>query len=299
MTSHHDILGQRHVSIVSRGPDPDLEEIVRLIEHTVRVDGRHELESLIGELLACGAPPTEKTLDLIGHSTADKSLLLLGDWVIDAASSTVTSFFRGLADHDVFARLGITAIRLLGCQTADTGHGRATICALADVTGVEVYGTRDLICARNYEATGFAHERRYLLASASELRQDAIGASSPSVLDPYERILDLDALPSVSLGAMTSAWPLRIASRADASAILRLVRRGAGASMPGLLTAPCCEVALPSAEPDRYHRAQILLRGELVRVFPDGSDRPGIVYPVDDATALMMLVDSLATTKPS
>ena len=63
--------------------------------------------------------------------------------------------------------------------------------------------------------------------------------------------------------------------------------------MPGLLTAPCCEVALPSAEPGQYHRAQILLGGEMVRVFPDGPDRPGIVYPVDDATALMLLVDNL------
>lgn len=298
MTAVCDLLARSHLSIVTRGPDPDLDEIASRIQHKLLVDGRHELESLIGELLACEAPPTEKSLDLIGHSTADKALLLLGDWVIDAANPTVTSFFRGLADQDVFVRLGITCIRFLGCLTADSSHGRATICTLADVTGVEVYGTRDLVFARHYGADGFAHERRYLLASGTELRHDAIDPRSSLAGDPYERVLDLDALPAIALGAKRPVWPLRVASRAQAGALLRLVRRRAGASMPGLLTSPCGEVALPSGDPDRYYRAQILLAGEMIRVFPDGPDRPGIVYPVDDSTALMTLVDSLplATT---
>ncbi len=295
------LLARPNLSIITRGPDPDLEEIAARIEHTILVEDRHELEAVIGHLLASNVAPTEKTLDLIGHSTADKSLLVLGDWVIDAASPTVTSFFRGLRDEDVFARLGITAIRLLGCLTADSGHGRATICALSDITGVEVYGTRDLVFARHYECGGFACERRYLLVNATELRKDTVDPRSITAGEPYERVLDLDALPTVLHGINTTAWPLRIASRGDASALLRLVRRRAGASMPGLLTSPCCEVALPSTEPDRYHRAQILLAGELIRVFPDGLDRPGIVYPVDDATALMRLVDNLplaSTARP-
>jgi hypothetical protein len=291
MTS--ELLALPHLSLVSRGHDPDLHEIVGRIEHTRLVGSRHELESIVGELLACATAPAPKTLDLIGHSTADKALLVLGDWVIDAASSTVTSFFRGLADHDVFARLGITAIRLLGCLTADTGHGRSTICTLADITGVEVYGTRDLVCARHYEPSGFAHERRYLLVGARELGQAGSDPRAIDAADPYERVLDLDALPASPLEGKAASWPLRIASRAEASALLRLVRRRSGASMPGLLTAPCCEVAIPSAEPDRYHRAQILLAGEMIRVFPDGLARPGIVYAVDDATALMLLVDNL------
>jgi hypothetical protein len=177
--------------------------------------------------------------------------------------------------------------------TADTGHARWTICALADVLGVEVYGTKDLIFAAHYDRRGFVHERRYLLVSATELKTDAIDPKPLSRGTPYERVLDLDALPATPLVAGDDPWPLRIASWQDGRAFLRLVRRRDGATMPGLLTSPRCEVALPSPETGRYHRAQVLLDGEFIRVYPDGPDAPGIVYPVDDPYALKDLVDRM------
>jgi hypothetical protein len=63
--------------------------------------------------------------------------------------------------------------------------------------------------------------------------------------------------------------------------------------MPGLLTSPRCEVALPSQHTGCYHRVQVLLDGEFVRVYPDGANAPGIVYPVDDPYALKNLVDRM------
>jgi hypothetical protein len=66
--------------------------------------------------------------------------------------------------------------------------------------------------------------------------------------------------------------------------------------MPGLLVQPSCELALPSSKPDWYHLVQVLLDGELVRVYPDGTDRPGVVYPVDDPRALRALVAHLPVT---
>jgi hypothetical protein len=291
-----DLLALPHLSVISRGEDPELGEIASRIDNKLFVDGRLELEELLGRLLALDAPITHKTLDLIGHSTAGQSLLVLGNWVIDAASPTVMAFFRELAEQEVLARLGVQAVRLLGCLTADTSHARSTLCTLAGILGVEVYGTTDLIFSAHYTHEGFASERRYLLVGASELREATRPAIDRHDARSYERVLDLDALPAVPLAPRP--WPVKIASRDEASALLRLVRRRAGAIMPGLLTAPRCEVALPSAEPGRYYRAQVLFEGEFVRVYPDGAEEPGIVYPVEDAAALTRIVDRLpfATT---
>ena len=49
----------------------------------------------------------------------------------------------------------------------------------------------------------------------------------------------------------------------------------------------------PSVDPRRFHRAQVLLDCEFVRVYPDGADRPGVVFPVDDPYSLKMIVDRL------
>jgi hypothetical protein len=62
--------------------------------------------------------------------------------------------------------------------------------------------------------------------------------------------------------------------------------------MPGLVAAPGCELALPSARPGWYHLVQIMLDGELVRVYPDPR-APGVVYPVSDPRALRHLVEQL------
>lgn len=286
-----ELLARPQLSVISRDIDPELEQIAARIDEKVFVDGRAELEELLGRLLSIDAPVTPKTLDLIGHSTAGQSLLVLGNWVIDAASPTVTAFFRELAELEVLKRLGVQSVRLLGCRTADTSHARSTICTLSEILGVEVYGTTDLVFNAHYTNAGFADERRYLLVGASELREAARPSNVMPESDPYERVLDLDALPATPLAA--TPWPLKIASRDEASAMLRLVRRRAGATMPGLLTAPRCEVALPSADPGLYHRAQILFEGAFVRVYPDGIEGPGIVYPVEDAAALTQLVDRL------
>ena len=58
------------------------------------------------------------TLDLIGHSTPGHHLLRLGTTPIDMLDRTVASFFTDLAATGLLPRLGITAVRLLGCETA-------------------------------------------------------------------------------------------------------------------------------------------------------------------------------------
>ncbi len=287
------LLAQPHLSFITRHSDSELARIQDVIDHKVLVEGRGEVDEQLSRLLAHDGEPAPKTLDLIGHSTPNQSLLVLGDWVIDATSSTVTAFFRELAELEVLERLNIQSVRLLGCQTADTPLGRATLCTLADILGVEVHGTRELIYSAHYDGQGFRDDCGHALVCASDVRHDSADPRGRFVGEPYVRVLDIDALPAAPLVVRDHPWPRRIASLRAAGAILRLVRRTEGAQMPGLLSTPSCEIALPAARPGWYHLAQILLEGEFVRVYPDGDRRPGIVFPVDDPPALRALVETL------
>jgi len=288
------LLNQSHLSVITRHADYELARIQDVIEHKVLVDGRADLEVMFGYLLAnVTSEPVPKTLDLIGHSTPGQSLLMIGDWVIDAAKPTVTAFFRELADQEVLTRLGVYAIRLLGCQTADTSHARATICTLSEILGVEVHGTRSLIYSAHYNAAGFRVDCEHVMACASDLRPARRELTMREIGERYPRSLDIDALPCAPLLVREQPWPRRVANAAVAHDILRLVRRDAGAQMPGLLAAPSCEIALPAAQPNAYHVAQVLLDGEFVRVYPEGEHQPGVVFPVEDPHALRRLVDEL------
>lgn len=289
------LLERRNLSVITREADYELARIQDLVETKTLVDGRGELEETLGRLLAVAARRPvvgTRSLDLIGHSTPGTSLLTLGDWVIDANTRQVTAFFRELAEQDVLPRLGIVALRLLGCETAETRQGRATMRALSDILGIEVYGTRTLIYAAHYDKHGFSEDARHVLIAASDLRRDAFELPHRELGEPYDRVLDIDALPALPLRSGPSV-PCRLATADAARAIIRLVRRNAGLRVTGLLAAPSCEIALPSARPDRFHLAQVLFEGEYLRVYPDGDGEPGVVFPVEDPHALRAIVDRL------
>lgn len=290
------LLERRHLSVITREADSELARIQALVETKTLVDGRGELEEVLGRLLSIAARRPvvgTRTLDLIGHSTPGQSLLALGDWVIDASSRQVTAFFRELADQDIMARLGIVALRLLGCETAETRQGRATMRALSDILGIEVYGTRTLIYAAHYDRDGLSEDANHVLVAASDLRRDVLELAPRCMGEPCDRVLDIDALPTTMLHER-SAWPRRIATPEAARTLLRFIRRSQGMRMAGLLASPSCEIALPSTQPDRYHLAQVLFEGEYLRVYPEGHIAPGVVYPVDDPYSLRTLVDRLS-----
>ena len=292
------LLSGPHLSVITSRADDELARIQDVIEHKVLVDGRGDLEELFGHLLAQrdGATRVSKTLDLIGHSQPGHSLLALGDWVIDANRTSVTAFFRELADNDVLPRLGIHSMRLLGCHTADTEEGRKTICTLSNILGLEVYGTRHLIYSAHYDGGGFRDDCRHALVCSSDLRRDVAEPSELMAGEPYPRMLDIDSLPTTPLVARRAAWPACIATPDAARDILRLVRRSHGAHMPGLLAQPSCEIALPSARANWYHVAQVILDGEFLRVYPDGHQNPGVVFPIEDPGALRELLAALPTS---
>jgi hypothetical protein len=194
----------------------------------------------------------------------------------------VTAFFRELAEQNVVARLGLQAVRLLGCETAVTEHGRWTICALADLLGVDVVGTTAPVLASYYEPAGFSHDRRYLLASATELRARGALIRPQASSRSRSHVLDIDRLPAVPLGE-PRPWPVHVVSTEQARELLGLIQRNDGA--PAALEAvPQWVLALPSPDRDRYYRIEVLMDGELVRV------ESGIVYPVADPVAFRALV---------
>lgn len=287
----HRLLTRPRLSMVTRHADSEMSLIHDAIEHKVLVEGRADLEAAFGTLLGCSGPRTPKTLDLIGHSTPNGSLLQLGDWVIDAASTTVTAFFRELADYEVLPRLGIHAVRLLGCKTADTAQARSTICMLSDILGLEVYGTTGLVFASQYSKLGFHDDWKFLLIGSTDIRP-SIRQRAPARTAVYDRTLDVDTLPAVPLDDGAHTWPRRVANDRVARSILRLVRRREGSLVPGLLATPSCDIAIPSTTEGLYHVAQVVLDGQFVRVYPEGTAQ-GVLYPVNHPQALRTLVEEL------
>ncbi|HSS02670.1 MAG TPA: hypothetical protein VLM79_36665 [Kofleriaceae bacterium] len=283
------------LSAVSATCDRELDRIAQIIRPSVRIHDRTDLEALLGRLLEAAeedAPAAPRTLDLIGHSTQG-SLLRLGDWVIDGTSTRVKAFFRGLAEHDVMSRLGIRALRLLGCNSAGAGLGESTMTTLAAILGIEVQGTTHLLHECHYDAGGFQAIWDFMLVSSKDLQLSATTNAAMPDTARWPRTLDIDALPALRLGLHPAPWPQRLASASAMRQILALIRRNAGARMPGLIALPSCELALPSAMRGAYHFLHVLFDGAFVRCFPDGVDVPGVVYPVDDAPGLHRIVHEL------
>ncbi len=284
------LLDQPCLSLISPEIDGELARVRAVVSRSVVVEDRMDIEAVLGALAAVGRPGIPKYLDLIGHSSPDHSLFMLGGWPLDARKLKVTAFFRGLAECEILPRIGVHTLRLLGCETATTEIGRYTLTALSEILGVDVIGTTTMIGASHYDANGFRVDQGHLLVSARDLCPAAEPIKRGG--EPYQRTLDIDALPSSPLGAPPS-WPRHVVDLATARQIFQLVRRTDGAQMLGLLSAPQLELALPSGKSGWYHRVQVVLDGSFVRVYPDGEDRPGVLFPVANAHELIRLATML------
>lgn len=284
-----ELLDLPRLTITARQLDHELARLHAVVQHKVLVDGRVELEEVLGALLAARTvPPMPKTLDLVGHSTP-ASLLDLGGWVIDRASPKVTAYFRELADNEVLPRLGVSAVRLLGCNTASTQRARDTISALTDILELPVLGTTSIVHAGHFRRDGFDPAWNFLLVGAKDLAQPV---APPATI---ARTFDIDGLPAIPLLVNEVAWPRHFARDEEARKVLSLVRRNDGAEMPGLLATPLAEIALPSVRAGLHHVMQVMLEGQFVRVYPDGHN-VGVLYPVRDPSALLELLEALPRT---
>jgi hypothetical protein len=105
--------------------------------------------------------------DLLGHSTRGHRLLRLGDTPIDMLDPTVARFFQALASVRLLPRLGVTAVRLLGCETAVTDAGQRTLRMLAHTLRLPVFGTLKPLLKSHSNANGFNPAFTHLLTEAA------------------------------------------------------------------------------------------------------------------------------------
>ena len=277
-----------HLRIVAGGVDPERSRLQAAMPDAISVASRSELEALLGRMLeatsegGASGGAAERTLDLIGYATADK-LLAFGDWTIDAHDRSVVAFFRELAEHEVLPRLGIVAMRLLGSLTGATSRGMASLRTLAQLLGIGVYGTTELVYASHFNRGRF---------TGSLVASDADPTSTPPLPPPLgaRRDLVIDALPA---GPLVPGVPIAVAANDHVRALVDVIACAAGTVMPGLLARPYCELALPSRQFGAFHRLEILLAGDYVRAYPGGPGEPGVVFPVRDRHAALEIVDEL------
>lgn len=296
------------------------------------------------------------TLDLIGHAESPQYYLKIGDWQIglqdtdndlDVNDNNMTDFIRNhLAP--ILAELDINRLRLLGCSTATTEAGFATMKTLAAELNTPgkgefvVYGTRRPITSGDFGPDGFSADDDTLHPSNatgpappfSFTEQSFIGTRSEIALTP--KMLRAEAYESHESDA--KAWPRSDVTFEVSQKIWSLIDPKFAWSLPGLLTLPQYEILLPekstssrakasaasASKPranNRFHRVQILLDYQIVRVFPSSMHSPrtvlprvlplraplrvppprvdhreGLVYRVKDPVALASLVSSLTSS---
>jgi hypothetical protein len=152
-----------HLNVVAAEAGQELDAILaRLDEALLVADGASLRAGLAA--LAEGLPPAgPRTLDLIGHTVGGARLLRLGDLVLDADDPASFAPLARLRADGHLHRLTISAVRLLGCGTATTDAGRATIRALAAAVALPVHGTTQLVHAIHFGPAGLRARYQHLL----------------------------------------------------------------------------------------------------------------------------------------
>lgn len=115
------------------------------------------------------SPTSLVLLDLLGHSTRDHHLLRMGDDPVDMLNPVVARFFRSIADDHLLPRLGVTGVRLLGCETAVAPGGQRTLRLLARTLRLPVFGALKPLMKSHYDEHGFNPAFAHILVEAAEL----------------------------------------------------------------------------------------------------------------------------------
>jgi hypothetical protein len=161
-------------------PTPALCLVARDADVPLRVDevdhirGVGSLDELLATLRAWAKTrpdtrPQPRTLDLIGHSTRDHQLLRIGDTPLDMTRPAVVNVFETIRTEKLLDRLGVTAVRLLGCSTAVFPTAQRTLRRLAHVLKVPVYGSIKPLHHAHYTADGFNPKFAQVLIESSQL----------------------------------------------------------------------------------------------------------------------------------
>jgi hypothetical protein len=156
------------INVIARDADSALLGLIERCVHVERVASLDELRVLL-ERPADQRSAGPKTLDLIGHSTSRVRLLRLGEFVIDMEDPVVVRFFQGIARDRLLPRIGITAVRLLGCSTAVELAGQRTMRRLAATLQIPVLGTTKQLMKSHYTTGGFDPAFVHILVDTEHL----------------------------------------------------------------------------------------------------------------------------------
>jgi len=170
------------ITVVADPPDNDLRVTAEKLVGATRVTSLAALEAMLDRLPP--VPGGGATLDLVAHTTGPK-LLRLGATVLDPETPRVAATFARLGREGVLPRLGIAALRLLGCRSGRQ-RGAEAVVAFADLLGVRVYGTTANLRSRHYDSEGLDPAAEVLLASDLLLRRQVSSRSLLPDLDPRQ-----------------------------------------------------------------------------------------------------------------
>jgi hypothetical protein len=320
------------LSIISTGTDDQITAVSDKVEGEQRAqDSAAMIQCLAG---AIGTSASAfNTLDLIGHSIAPKNYLRIGAWVISKQDTDYKDQDHNDDDMMAFVKdqlapkllqLNIRSLRLLGCGTATTNEGFATMHSLAAALTAAmqapfvVYGTNDLLFLEDFGPGG--------LISESKLRpSNASGPAARLVFTRQSFLAHQVPVPLTSqmmlaeplLADARVPWPISIMSDGLSQQIWSLIEPDVAWSLPGLLAQPQRELLLPiqsiASRPagvriagarstrgdgvtsNLFYRVQILLGHQLVRVLPSEQQLSAMALPaVDSGEGLLYRVSDPA-----
>jgi hypothetical protein len=185
-----------YLNIISASPIGEIASIKQTLQGNYLEVG--DTETLFDALSAYHADRKREnysqflSLDLIGHSRAGDMLLKLGEYTFTPKAAAEQ--FTRLEQSRILQDLGIRQIRLLGCRTGSTAHGRAVVEAIRKAMPSQmIYATRADLFANHYDQRGLTSDAEDLLIDQDVLDWSTPGDTPPA--DDYAIIPDDDDGP--------------------------------------------------------------------------------------------------------
>lgn len=136
------------------------------------------LSAYVTDFVKSGKPvPRFDNLDLIGHSRSRDGILKIGELAL--TSRVAREQFLLLDDRGILDKLGILAIRLLGCRTASHPRGQRVVRTIRNYTQRNVFATRADLFAVHYDYEGLAWAAEKLLADHDVILNAGVGDLPP------------------------------------------------------------------------------------------------------------------------
>jgi hypothetical protein len=274
-------------SVSGRVMDRVIEDVQdKLSPFLTLVDGWQGVVKLLAALER--SDPEVDYLDLIGHSNGN-NLLELGNWVVGKNPTELEAFCKEAQPH--LKRLGIRAVRLVGCDTAEGVVAKAVLNGLEQGLKIAVYGTGSLIDAEHFSYRMCISEN---FKPASQV-SGVVGASPPS-RSAQIAFRRLRSAMDPGVFDVTSADPRPpkvgdyILSPADFARLrAQFKHRDAGAwRMPGLLRKPSFVLIAPDVNGQPRYPVEVFFDGELVRLSRDLE--PDLYYVPRDLPKFQRLI---------